>query len=1248
MNWTSDQQQVINARDCNLLVSAAAGSGKTAVLVERILQMITDKSHPLDVDELLVVTFTNAAASQMREKISSALYKKQEEYPTDEHLIRQLSLIQHASITTIDSFCLQVVRENFQQLGLDPAFRIGEPAELTHLAEEAMTSVLEQYYEEMQPVFLDFVDCYGNDKSDAAIEQYIKNVAKVADSYPRPYLWIRQAKEALCIENPQQMEEKKWYQHLADGVRNMVRTCIQDAAYTKCICEGVGGPVNFAATCQADINVMQDVLRAEHYTDFQKAFSAKFQRAAAIREGSCDPEKAELVKKMRKKYKDTFFKLNFFDAPIEVVLQEFQVIGGHMNQLLSLTETYMHLLDEKKFSEGLLDFSDVEHYALNVLVDANGPTDIARHYQKIYKEILIDEYQDSNFLQEEILESISGTKGHMFMVGDVKQSIYKFRMARPDLFMDKYQKYEMLCDTTVHKEDCKVDLHNNFRSRAIVLEAVNDIFYQVMGADFGGIDYDENAALVPGFSFPEEKDAYVSSSVELMVLDETSDKTLTKPNAEAVDEAVKEYDRTILEAKMVAQRILEMTGKKQTAPLYVLEEDGSSYRKAQYKDIVILFRSMKHTADVFVKVLSDAGIPVASELSCGLFATQEIKTLLSCLWVIHNPYIDIELAALLHSPMFAFTSKDLAQIRIQAEKKWREAGTKDRHLLYDAVCLSEDEKVRCFLSVLSKWQDQSRFMDVGSLLWEIINETGYLNYLQALEGGDRRVANVCYLVDCARAYAKTGKYTVYEFLQYVSGMKDAKLDFGEANVHGEHDNIVRIMSMHKSKGLEFPIVFVSGLGRQFNQMDAKERVLVHADDFLAADYAAAKTREKRNSFMHKAFAENMKTENIAEEFRVFYVALTRAKEKLILTGAAKDFHGMIEGYAKVAAVGEMALPFGYRRSAKTYLDWTVMSLIRNPKFHRLVTQELADMGVMRRCDYCLSECVLPASYDLTLSVYREEDFILQEAAEKTDHLLSVASYRKLQQQAGESFMSETLNRRLSYRYPYAAYASKKAKYSVTELKAAGGDGSMPLKTDEMTSWPEQEERQAPPVHTVPQFMQKTVALDGANRGTLIHRILQMLDFTRCSDKAMIQTQLTQWVIEGVLPADVMEHVDISELCAFFESDLGMQMRSADADNRLYKEKQFTILVPMSELDDEAEKNSDEMILVQGIIDAYFINSEGDIVVVDYKTDRGVLPMEQYKKQLTYYARTLEKLTHKRVAACYVYALTKKKAIPIER
>lgn len=1237
MQWTKEQQQVIEARNSNLLVAAAAGSGKTAVLVERIIQMVTDEKTPIDIDALLVVTFTNAAASQMREKINKALSEKQEECPTNAHLTKQLSLLHRANIMTIDSFCLKIVKEHFHLLGLDPNFRIGDEGELATIRTDVLNKVLEAYYEKKEPAFMDFAACFGGDKTDVPLEKYILHVASVAESYPRPMVWLKQAREALQIKSMEDLETRKWYQDMLAIVKSSVQTCIEDARYGIALCNRPNGPSVLVDTLLEDIQVMEGVLHAKGYDALNDAFGEKFPRAKTVKKDTADEVLTERVKKLRDYYKKTFSSLNRFDVMPDQLLEDIDNVSRHMQVLISITETYMQELLREKKRQNLLDFSDIEHFALELLVNENGITDVAKQLQSQFFEILIDEYQDSNFLQEEILTSISGISNqnhNMFMVGDVKQSIYKFRMARPDLFMGKYDTYTVY-EQAVNDPEKKIELHNNFRSRAVVLEAVNYVFYQIMGMDIGGIQYDEWAKLIPEFPFPESEGCNISDSTELMVLD------VVREEDEEESEERQEYSNQELEARMIAGRILELVGQTGNQPLYVLDEDCKHYRKAAFRDIAILLRSTSTTAAIYTRVLSELGIPVVSELRSGFLETIEIHTLLACLTVIDNPYNDIELATVLHSEMFGITSSEMAQIRLFADKKDRKMLFYDAAFYYHAECKDNaqlTEKLEIFFEFLNSMKDKMQYLDVCQLIWDILKETKYLVYLKSMQNGERRVANVNYLIDLAKKYGDSGRNSIFDFVHYISQMKKANLDMGEANVVGEQDDIVRIMTMHKSKGLEFPIVFVSGLGKKMNQRDTSESIVVHSDHYLSSIYADSSSRHKHSTFMKEAFSDIMKLENIAEEFRVLYVAMTRAKEKMILTGHVKGFAEMIERYENIAENANTLLSFGYRKNADSFMNLLLLSLMRNRQFHKAVTVDLAEQPGIVGCQYRLEQ-ELPAEFNLQVSVCRENDLFRQQAELGVNRLLDIAKYASIQQEKCDADLLQLVQSRLDYQYPHQWMVDKKANYTVTELKGDDKENTIPI-----LGTPPAENKKH-----IPRFMQEQEAITGASKGSIMHKIMELLDFSMCQDAEWVRNQITSWVQAGILPEQTLQYVEIEEILLFFQSEIGCRMMAAAKKGSLIKEKPFLITMPLSavgEVENEALLTEEDCVLLQGIIDAYFVDTDGEIVVVDYKSDRKNLPLEPYVKQISMYADCLERLTHRKVKERYIYAFALQKAIKV--
>ncbi len=1277
MNWTPQQQQIIDARNSNLLVAAAAGSGKTAVLVERIIQMVTDEKRPIDIDQLLVVTFTNAAASQMREKINKALAKKQEGCPTDEHLTKQLSLLHRANIMTIDSFCLRIVKEHFHELGLDPNFRIGDKGELKNMQMEVLDSVLEDFYSmEDNGDFLDFIACFGDDKSDKAVEDMVIRLASVADSYPRPMEWLEGARKQLDISSIKDYEEQEWFQKYVGILHESVKTMILEAEEAKRICLSKGdvleGPTALLPTFDADIALLREVLYAKTYKQLSEAYSQKFERAKSVKKGTADEMLTQLVKKIRDDYKKEFAKLNIFTATEQELIEDYILMANNLRVLLAVTETYMEKLLLLRKNQGVLNFSDVEHLALELLVNhEGGATEIAKHLREQYVEILIDEYQDSNFLQEEILTSISGVeenRHNIFMVGDVKQSIYKFRMARPDLFMGKYDNYPLYETAEEGAKEKKIELRNNFRSRAVVLEAVNFIFFQIMGKDLGGIQYDQHAKLVPSFPFPDAGDLNISKSTELMVVNmpKTDDFGVSENPAafseeERTEDETQEYDKMEIEAKMIGNRILELVGKKGDNPLYVFNQDENTYKKASFQDIAILLRSTNIAAAVFSRVLSNMGIPVVSELRSGYLETVEIQTLSSFLTIIDNPYNDIELVAVLHSAMFGFTNEELARIRLWGDKKYTYS------LFYEALLeykkAGDDEettsnrdlniKVSRFFDMLKEFQSKARYMDVCQLVWDVLKQTRYLCYLRSMPNGERRVANVYYFIDLAKKYAENGCNSVFDFIGYLDKMKKEEIDLGEANVVGEQDDIVRIMTMHKSKGLEFPIVFVSGLGKQFNELDFKEKVIVHPDYYLSSICIDSRNRLKHKSDAQRAYIELMKLENIAEELRVLYVAMTRAKEKLILTGAVKEYLELENDYYKLRSNREIGISFGYRRKAKSFIHLITCALERNVDFQSAISKISSEQGLYRldnieeqQVDKLHEEfkhMCMGKLFDLDVKIYSKEDILQMDFIQGIKKLNAMNVYETLKQEACDNAVEKTLKSRMEAQYQYQWLVDKKANYTVSQLKSLGVETDISMDNHKCETKMRIKSRQ------LPRFMQDKALLVGAARGTAMHKVMEMIDFAKGEDESYVRAQVKAWTESKILPEQADWEQLIEEVLGFFQSDLAKRMVEAAKRGTLEKEKAFLINIPISDVGDVPEDydvQSGDTVLLQGVIDAYFVDEDGKVVIVDYKSDRGHLP-KSYNNQLSIYARCLTRLIKKEVKEKYLYAFVQKKAIAVD-
>lgn len=1227
MEWTNEQRSILEASGSNILVSAAAGSGKTAVLVERIIRMVTDETSPLDIDRILVVTFTNAAAAQMKEKINDALIKKLEEDPSDQHIAKQIAGINRANIMTIDSFCLRVVKENFHVLAIDPNFSIEDNEKLGELKRQAMDETLEEAYRSDNADFITFVKCFGGDKNDQRIEDEIRKVVGLSDSAPEPLFWLSNAKASLELDTIEKVEESPWFKSLVDSIHEKMKSTIFVMEDILRRANRIGAADKFIEHITAEKGLMENVLHSNTYKALKLSFEERVSGTIRYPKSEEYDEEIKLMKSMRTKALDTFKAANCFTTDEDELLSVLSVVKQHMSILIELSKSYSKRLLELKKENNIFSFSDIEHFAYQVLVEDGKPTKIADAYRDTFYEIMIDEYQDSNLLQEEILSSLSGqTKNshNVFMVGDVKQSIYKFRMSRPELFMEKYDAYKDGNDDYIPSDEppykkasdsllqgIKLELHNNFRSRAVVLEAVNYIFYQLMTANLGGCDYDESVRLVPGLKFPST-DKNVSVTTELCVIDEEDE--------DSEDEALQAITKAEREAAFIASRINQLVGITGEDPLYISDRNGG-YKKASYGDIAILLRSRTEFL-TFSRVLEDAGIPVACEKEAGFFNTVEIRTLLSYLVIIDNPYSDIELVAVLHSPLYGFTNEELGSIRVNG---------RNMNSFYEALINYDGdkellEKIKDFLDDFNDLKEKGRYYEVSVFISYLLKKTGYLSFLKGMDSEKRRLANVDYLISSAKKFTSGGHYSLFEFINYVNGMKDLKLELGEANLVSEGDDVVSITTMHKSKGLEFPIVFVSQLGKKIDKRDATPKIIAHNDWYLASKYVYEKPGPEKETLMRKAFAEDIVRDSISEELRVLYVALTRAKEKLIMTGSSKDYDKMVDSYRDIASYTELKLPYGRLIGASTFLDMITMAFMRQPDFMK--ANGISASG---------KATIDSSRVQLLFTRVRDADIKRMIA----ENLLSRSERATKLDEKNRTEISDqellVIEERLNYRYPHEAATEMKTKYSVSELKDAEED------YEPLPDIPSEVLEKSKPA-TVPDFLKEKDA-SGAKRGTLYHLIMELIDFSAIEDIDSSKREVKKLLESGRLPEETKKLVKLDEIYAFFGTDLSKEMIAAAKKGKLKKESQFVMETDIRDIYPDC--NEDERVLIQGIIDAWFIDEQGEIVVVDYKSDRGELPLDSYRKQIDYYAKTLGRLYGKEVKRKYIYSFKETRSYEIK-
>ncbi len=1317
MKWTPDQQKIIDSRSCNLLVSAAAGSGKTAVLVERIIQMISDMNNPMDIDELLVVTFTKAAAAQMRDKIAVAIEKMLEQDPSNEHYIRQLNYIHKANILTIDSFCYQVVKEHFHVLGIDPGIRVGEAGELGLLREEVLEQAIEEFYGQNSD-FVRFSEAFSADKNDSRIEEYILKVYDICSSYPRPSEWIRKAKESLHIESEEDFIKlpfvQRYFEELhgtAEGVKDSILKALEKV-------RDIDGPLYMEKALLSDVMMVDDLIAAKSYTQFYTVATCKFAGLGRGKKGEYDEEIAEQVKKSREAYKKQINALlDVFKLPFELVLEQFTKQEAMLTALLDITESFRNQFLEEKLSRGILEFSDVEHFALQILCkeyDENGepvPSDIGKEMSEDFREILIDEYQDSNFLQEAILKCVSTLykgKYNIFMVGDVKQSIYSFRMARPDLFMEKYHTY----DTAVGADCRKLLLKNNFRSRGNVLETINYMFYQMMGEDLGGIEYTSEEALVPGREFLDG----VNDSVELLIGEskgfeflKASDEAMTAEKEETLDENLEDIGKKELEASIVARRILSMLGRDGSTPYQVTDKkvdentgkEVEVLRDVRLSDMVILFRAPSSFQQIFSEVLMSYEIPVKVQNENGYLDTTEIQLVLSLLRVLDNPHNDVEVVAVLRSYFGGFDSDELALLALvkrymaekldgklylyQVVKALAEYGNEDVsvekevidhildfQLLDHRTQIEQDvcEKCKGFVALLAKLQAKKAYITVSKLVSDIYYETGYYYYVEVMPEGLQRVRNLELLYEECRRFDNGRIRTLFDFLIFVEKIQKKAISLGGDPAPDSTDDVVRIMSIHKSKGLEFPVVFVSGCGKNFNLMDTKTPLIIHSDYYVGAKYIDTDRRCGNDTFARKAIASLMVTESIAEELRILYVALTRAKEKLIMTGVTPDITALVKKYENVAMRKEQKLSYAVVHTARNYLDMITMAFMRNTTFHETMDNVRSRLdpktGEILSAEYELSVAMNEPNASVEVAVYDFYDLAVQHVQSSLEKQMN--REQKLESLVHAPATTRTqIEERMSWEYVNESYTLQKSKLSVTEIKRM-------YETDyESSDLVEQSMvRKEEYVAPVPQFVAGVQPMDAAAKGTWMHKLMELFPNAEVTTKEQVQMALDEMWDNGRLPEETRSFITVDKVYTFATSNLGKRMHEAAKQGNLFKEKQFVVGVPAERLMQrnlqmdastevvnvlakdtsvtglQHELDTNIPIVVQGIIDAYF-QEDDKLILLDYKTDKvkegqeDVL-VKRYETQLRYYKETLEQLTGREVAESYIYSFALGKEI----
>lgn len=1185
MKWTKEQQEAIELRNKNILVSAAAGSGKTAVLVERIKQLIIRDQVPLD--RMLIVTFSNAAASEMREKIVEAIGRELET-TNSSYLREQLNLIHRANISTFHAFSMEVIRRYFYLIDIEPNFRICDEAQKTILQAEAMEQLFSGLFESCSQDFIDFLSKFAATKNDDAVKGMIYETHSFIQSIPDSFDWLRRRADELACPLEEFQSSSAFLEIKGEIGRNLVlaEACFAGAGELL-EAQGISSLIPKWKLDMETLSGLRHSFDCLPFDGFGGLIGCvKFQTYTASKaEKEAYEEIKESVSSLRDQGKALIRKIagQYFTRPLNSYVEDLNRTHRDALYLCTLVEEFDRIYKEKKENKGLIDFSDIEHYALDVL----SQEEAAAEYRNKFEYIFIDEYQDSNIVQETLIGKIK-RENNLFMVGDVKQSIYKFRLAEPEIFIGKYEAFRK----NQSEFDTKLDLNRNFRSKGEIISAVNDVFRQIMNKDLSGLEYDEAAALYPGQPYEGE----LNYPVELRIVDDMQIEELP------VDDELREMKKVELEAYTVAQIIRETRG------TMIYDGKRGVERPVRNKDIVILLRSAKGYAEVYYDVLMKEGIPAFVDASDGYFDTMEVEVFLNLLRLIDNRKQDIPLLSVLRSPIFGFTMEELIRVRVshkegsyfEAFRACAEKGEDRGSAL--------TEKCRSVLSRIDGWKKKSALMPLEDFLWMLIREAGYYEYIGGIPGGSQRQANLRALVDKAVQFQSSQMKGLFSFINYIEAIKKRNVPTGQVKLLGENDDVVRIMTIHKSKGLEFPVVLVGGLGKRFNRDSDTFQVSLHKDLGLGLRFVDRENSCYKKTIIQTAIDQKKRRESLAEELRILYVAFTRAMDRLVLLGTMKDVDRGME--ARFVRGGQ-----DYS-NAKSYLDFLIPALEntgilfrksdrRDISFHKGETEQRKDE--IRR--------------------------LIQGKVEAVRRENSQPQGKDGLRLSGEALAQE-IHRRLSYEYGHREALLLKSKFTVSEMSRLGKEKTIP-------------------VLDRPKFTRGKSRFTGAERGTILHKVMEQLDFhkmaeiwSRCREEKQkieaVKGFVAELVNREILTEEEAGAVQFEKITRFFDSDIG---RRACRSDRLYKEVSFNI---MKEL-------SGENIIIQGTIDCYF-EEEGRYVLLDYKSNYIGNPddkeavervLESYRVQLALYREALERIRGIQVEEAYLYLFSIDREIRIK-
>lgn len=1247
VKWTKEQSQAINEKGSNILVAAAAGSGKTAVLVERIINKIINEN--IDIDKLLVVTFTNAAASEMRERILDAIYKKLEEYPENQNLQRQITLINKASICTIDSFCLEVVRNNFFELdNISPNFRIADTTEIELLKQEVIEDIFEEKYENQDENFSKLINTYTSYRDDTPLKELVLKIYSYIQSSPFPEEWLNEKIEMFNLKDKlnEDFSKTPWGNILLKEIEEEIIDDIKTLEDIKKELDLDSELESFSQVVRSDLDFLK--ILQENINNWDKLYEIynKMSFVSWPRK-KIESDLKEYAKNVRddvkKKFSSKLSKILICNSEEanQDIFDMYEILLKLKNLILEFGKEF----SKRKRLKNMVDFNDIEHLALDILIkkqeDKIEITDVAKRYQKKFIEIAIDEYQDSNLVQEYILTSISNNN-NIFMVGDVKQSIYKFRQAMPELFISKYKTYKNK-ENKSENDDLKIQLFKNFRSRKNVLDFTNLIFENIMSGSLGDIEYNQEEYLNLGADY-KEIEQNLKAEIDIINLKDQENEEENTSEILEEEENTERLENIQVEARFVASKIKELIENK----FQVFDRKKNCFRDIKYKDIVVLLRSTKTSAPIFEEEIINLDMPVFSDSSQEYLDSIEIENIMSLLRIIDNPIQDIPLVTVLRSNIGKFTDDELVEIRLS-----------DKYdNFYNAMQKAKinvgknlQEKIEKFLTNLEKWRKEQEYLALDEFIWKLYSDTGYYNYVGLMPNGELRQANLKMLFERAKQFETASFKGLYNFINFIEKLKLSSGDLGSAKLIGENDDVIRIMSIHKSKGLEFPVVFLANTGKQFNLMDLNKNILLHQELGIGVKYINYNKQVQYDTLSKSAIRSKVFTETLSEEMRILYVALTRAKEKLYITGTMNDYEKeiekmkiQVERYSKNGNKINQILIKKYKK----YLDWINLVYL----YEKGNTKDLIEYNVLEK-EEIIKKCKRIEQEEIDVVKILDEHKKDKEEIKKIEKILnfeykhklattiptmsSVTQIKQMQDNMKGSKVGKE-DKEKAVQKPEKSNLLKKSK-EVKEHKEKATeklDKSKLLKEDK-----EAKERKEERMTTFdkPKFLKedKEDKLTNAEKGTLVHLCMQHLNEKVEYNLEKIKELVEELERKEIITSKEKENINLYKILEFTKSNIWKEMKKA---KKVYKERPFFINIPAKEI---YKEEIEEKILIQGIIDLYYINENDEIILVDYKTDyveRGKEQelIEKYKKQLELYCKAIEEANKKQVSRIYIYSV----------